>query len=408
MSTTEDRVARSVQEIFEFGAAQPPQFSVADIRRRRSRRWPQRAAVVAVAAAIVVVFFVPLPRLSLFNRLSHTGTPTTPSTFLPQTGLPSVDQSATPPGWVPVAYKDAQISIPASWFVLYRTAPCLVDKPSGQAPSGEAFVNPLRGIYFCTHAVLPQTVVWLKAIPTNARGGAPKVINGITVYPYPAGQMGSYLVPSLGVEITATGRLARRVLRTLTVSPRSVVLAQGHAPAIPPHWQKLSFQGLAFAAPAEWPVAHAPYYLWFLSQGMCPGMVSKHVTPLVILSTDKSFATCFLTGSSPSIPQDGLEIASKPRKPTVKALTPVFSTRCFALNDLRVCPATSPAYSILVLKVTVPGRSKPAIVSIGLAGNGMVARTILYSLTAIGDTSDESPEPVCQSDRGSERNGDGP
>ena len=30
----------------------------------------------------------------------------------------------------------------------------------------------------------------------------------------------------------------------------------------------------------------------------------------------------------------------------------------------------------------VPGRSKPVFVSIGLAGNGMVARTILYSLRA--------------------------
>jgi hypothetical protein len=44
--------------------------------------------------------------------------------------------------------------------------------------------------------------------------------------------------------------------------------------------------------------------------------------------------------------------------------------------------ATSPAYSILVLKLTVPGRKTPVLVSIGLAGNGMVARTILYSLRA--------------------------
>jgi hypothetical protein len=35
-----------------------------------------------------------------------------------------------------------------------------------------------------------------------------------------------------------------------------------------------------------------------------------------------------------------------------------------------------------VLRVNVPGRDKPVFVSIGLAGNGMVARTILYSLRA--------------------------
>jgi hypothetical protein len=36
--------------------------------------------------------------------------------------------------------------------------------------------------------------------------------------------------------------------------------------------------------------------------------------------------------------------------------------------------------AILVLKITVPGHKKPVFVSIGLAGNGMIARTTLYSL----------------------------
>jgi hypothetical protein len=57
-------------------------------------------------------------------------------------------------------------------------------------------------------------------------------------------------------------------------------------------------------------------------------------------------------------------------------------SRCWSVQGLTVCPASSPAYSILVLKVTVPGRSKPVYVSIGLAGNGMIARTIQYSLRA--------------------------
>ena len=34
MSATEDRVAQAVREIYEFGAARPPQFSAADIRER--------------------------------------------------------------------------------------------------------------------------------------------------------------------------------------------------------------------------------------------------------------------------------------------------------------------------------------------------------------------------------------
>jgi hypothetical protein len=59
-----------------------------------------------------------------------------------------------------------------------------------------------------------------------------------------------------------------------------------------------------------------------------------------------------------------------------------FPTYCLDLDGLTACPATSPAYSILVLKVTVPGRNKPVFVSIGLVGNGLVARTVLYSLRA--------------------------
>ncbi|MGO9198722.1 MAG: hypothetical protein ACLQK4_16545 [Acidimicrobiales bacterium] len=60
----------------------------------------------------------------------------------------------------------------------------------------------------------------------------------------------------------------------------------------------------------------------------------------------------------------------------------LYSTHCLDLHGLTACPASSPAYSILVLKVTVPGRKTPVLVSIGLAGNGMTARTVLYSLRA--------------------------
>lgn len=41
-------------------------------RRRWTGQWSHRLTVVAVAAAILVVFFVPLPHLSLFNRLTVT------------------------------------------------------------------------------------------------------------------------------------------------------------------------------------------------------------------------------------------------------------------------------------------------------------------------------------------------
>ena len=84
--------------------------------------------------------------------------------------------------------------------------------------------------------------------------------------------------------------------------------------------------------------------------------------------------------STPQSPQDGVQIDSGPRTLSLDPVKPSFSEHCLPMHDLTVCPATSPAYSILVLKVSVPSRSKPIYVSIGLAGNGMVARTILFSL----------------------------
>ena len=65
---------------------------------------------------------------------SRTVSPTTTTVPRP---LPAIDLSATPSGWVPVADGDAQISVPATWWVLYN-----VGCPTG-SPPGEVVVNPV-------------------------------------------------------------------------------------------------------------------------------------------------------------------------------------------------------------------------------------------------------------------------
>ena len=77
-------------------------------------------------------------------------------------------------------------------------------------------------------------------------------------------------------------------------------------------------------------------------------------------------------------------------EPTV---TLSFSAHCLDLHGLTAIPAISPAYSILVLRVNVPGRDKPVFVSIGLVGNGMTARTILDSLRPASPTR-TTPKPT--------------
>ena len=118
--------------------------------------------------------------------------------------LPADDLPSTPAPWVPVAYGDAQLSVPATWWVLYSSPPC----PTG-SPQGEVFVNPSRGVFHCPVETAPGPGTTISfELPRSPRGavlGTPEIINGIAVYPYPAGPRLSYLVPSLGVEMTVNG-----------------------------------------------------------------------------------------------------------------------------------------------------------------------------------------------------------
>ena len=326
------------------------------------------------AALVMVVIAVALTVFTSSQTFATTTVPTTAKV------LPAVDLSATPAGWVPVAFGNAQISVPAAWWVLYDSPPC----PTG-SPTGEVFVNPPPGAFACPLEIAPGPSTTVSfgppRSPLSTVLGHPEVINGISVYPYPTGPPRSYLVPSLGVEITVDGPLGQRVLHTLTWSPRSVVFASGSSPVVPSSWQQVTFAGLRFSAPENWPVNRTQ-----VTPGLgaiCGEQGVAFSDTTVTLSTDARpllRPPCPLIRPTPQQPENGVQVDSGLRtEPTV---TLSLSAHCLVLHGLTACPATSPAYSILVLRINVPGRDKPVFVSIGLAGNGMVARTILYSLRA--------------------------
>jgi hypothetical protein len=216
------------------------------------------------------------------------------------------------------------------------------------------------------------------------------MLNGVRVYRLlTAVTYVGYYAASLGVEVIAQGPLARRILATLTRSPRAVALASGSTPAVRPDWKTLTYQGLAFAAPAWWPVTGTSYNYGvgdpcntpgvdFFNEGVGGGEV--------VLSTDRflaGFSCSARRNPGPVYPGDGVEVdagSDTLSELAMEGLHLAFSKHCLDLHGLIACPATSPAYSILVLKVTVSGRDQPVFVSLGLAGNGMVARTILDSL----------------------------
>ena len=343
------------------------------------------AVVIVIVAAVLAVF-----------TSSQTLVPTTTRVPITSKPLPVVDLSATPAGWVPVAFGDAQVSVPSDFPIVYpgQGFPCKGALASGlggllvDAPPGFTFhclVERHPTMVFLVSVRKPPSVAFVQKKST--------MLNGVRVYRLlTAVTYVGYYAASLGVEVIAQGPLARRILATLTRSPRAVALASGSAPAVPPDWKTLTYQGLAFAAPAWWPVTRTFYNygidtpcasspgVGFVDGGVGGGEV--------VLSTDRfpvALSCAARRNPGPVYPGDGVEVDAGSKTLSELAMEGLylsFSAHCLDLHGLTACPATSPAYSVLVLRVTVPRRAKPVYVSIGLSGDGIVARTILYSLRA--------------------------
>ena len=336
--------------------------------------------VLLVALALTVAACSSAQTVPPTTQNGVPSTTTVPPTTQP---TPAVDMSVTPVGWVPVAYRDAQVSVPAAFSVFY---PDQIAACSFPRQPGSLFVAPTPVTYTGLTCGRPHSntnviVRPMGQVPPAYANEKPTILNGVSVY---LGAHGvtfiTYYAPSLGVEVTARGPMARRIVDTLCRSPRAVALASGSAPSVPSSWRSVTFAGLRFSAPADWPVTRTQDTTGLGDICGTPGVALSH---RLLLSTDqRPFVVpfCPIMLPRPQMPLNGVQVDSGLR--TEPNVTPAFSHHCLQLHGLTACPATSPAYSILVLKVTVPGRAKPVFVSVGLAGNGVVARTILYSLRA--------------------------
>ena len=313
--------------------------------------------------------------------------PTTETGISPTTSvhpIPAVVTSTTPSGWVPVAFGNTQVSVPSSFSILH---------PGWDACGAVSFPGTLElglptktevgcGAAPPRHPATTVQILYGRSI-LQFETKPSTVINGLSADPLldqVTGKALGYYIPALGSAVLGSGPLAGRILRTLSRSPWSVALAPGSAPSVPSGWHIVTFEGLAFAAPASWTVTPTAV----AGRDVGVPCVSSGVTladTQVALSTDR---LPFPVERCPYFPRyiqhpiNGIEVDGGSLAKFPVAL--VFSKQCLQIHGLTACPATAPAYSILVLKVTVPGRTTPVLVSIGLAGNGMVARTILNSL----------------------------
>ena len=329
------------------------------------RRWTASAlSAVAVATAVVVPLALLGPRAAPV-RLARQGGHGT---------VPLSDPSLTPPGWTPLTYRDAQISVPSSWVVQPAQGSICGVTTNGAVHLGRRY-NPAR--LSRSGCQLPPTTVFVSAIPYRPAPVLTRRINGIPVGRLPSVRGAvSYAVPSLGVEVTAVGPKAGLVIETLTRSPRSVALAAGRAFPVPRGWRWHHFGGIVFAAPRAWRIQRTDRW------GNCFGRFVLAGT--LRLSTARVFGCrgglASPTGLAEFRPVAGMTVGTG-RLVNGDARDAAYS-RCTQLRGMRECVQKQGTVTgvFLALMLFRHGRPGPTEVDIGLAGTGAIARTIFDSI----------------------------
>jgi hypothetical protein len=159
--------------------------------RVRSLRRGRFIVVLSGSAALVVVVMAALLATNGFGLAG------------------SASPRASLVGWS-VSYRGAQVSVPPS-AVAHGTGPggdpWVNFQPISPPATGGTCMRPFGGTILC---LLP-----MRQVPPAYADEKPTTINGVPVY---LGPKGDYYAPSLGVEVTASGPLASRVVATLTRS----------------------------------------------------------------------------------------------------------------------------------------------------------------------------------------------
>ena len=292
-------------------------------------------------------------------------------------GGPAPERAAA---WIPVAYGDAQVSVPPGSAV--GQGPCA-------SPSAPVTVFLSVGqVGSCPNEPTGLTIVRIQPMsPPTGETAPTAIINGIPVSPgYGSPSTLWYSVPALGVTVDGTGPLARQVLETLARSPRALAVGAGRSPRTPASWHRVSFEGVSVAVPGSWPVQRVAG----VRSGCGPDFTLRDATgnhpsePVAVLSLGKSmpaFSCPAYGGPVPVIaPVDGVVVNGGAQG---ALLGTTGSRRCPTRAGLRVCMVSGAPYGVLVLSVTSKD-GKTMAVEIGLAGDGHMARTILFSLRPVG------------------------
>jgi hypothetical protein len=375
--------------------------------RHLARRVPTLGLVILLTAGALTVAATRLGREA--GRPNHPTESSTSTRPQPAPPLPIVDTARTPRGWYPVDYGLAQIAVPDSWSYLFGTPMCggygrqaayIASTPPTQSPPCPKAQHPARD-----YAALENPATFWTGNPPQPTSNAPYSLQSFEVNGFNVEcicvptrvlprSVTAYLVPQLDVVVFANPN----ILRTLTYSPRAVVNAAGPAPVVPKSWEWGTVSGIKFAVPAAWhPTDPAHPESVFPA---CAGPDWAPTSPGVVVAPVLYSAlaiTCPIPVAPPKHAVSWLGVATNDnRYPSSSAPG---ARSCRQVETIRVCLQTDIPWSPLDVLATVsrvgtahcggprscpdpqpPDAAPPLIFVIGLSGNGMTARTILYSL----------------------------
>jgi len=318
---------------------------------------PMRSIRAALSLVTLTVVVAACGQKATPGSVSTTAT--SPTTTI------AVDQAATPSAWVPVAFGDVQVSVPATWDIVFGC-------PIGM---GSIYLGGTPKLFCQNEPVGTDVVVLGNARTASSAYGSPAVVNGISVQWLDPDDT-IMQIPSLNASVSATGPLGAKVFQTVTYSPRAVVLASGTPPVVPTGWHRVSFGGLSAAVPKSWPIDRRTD--WPIDCVPVNLNFSEHNVLLSAGTAEFPPACPNISHLGVPTPMDGFAIDPGPDGP----LTNASFGSCLRIHGLRVCPTRNDLDSVLVFSANLPRRNRPTAVEIGLAGSGLTARTILDSLRA--------------------------
>jgi hypothetical protein len=288
------------------------------------------------------------------------------------------DGAGAPPGWVPVPFRRAQLSVPGLWLVESpRQAWCAPQSRGMIFAGGRPRIPEGAG---CRRIA---SLAWIRPagpIPPGLRHRGPSaVIHGIPVYRLSSGQ-GSvrYLVPELGVRVGASGPLHRRVLATLTRSPLSVVLRRGPGRPVPAGWIWHRSGGVRFAVPRSWGLQHENQWAT-CGTGLVPRslLLIDAIRPPARLPCPAPFPAAAAERAQP-----GLTVVTG--NYAARSVAADF-VRCRVRRGARICLSSVTGQGgllsgVLTFSVSRTHRHEATFFLLGLSGSGARARAIFGSI----------------------------